>query len=418
MRTSHYPNDPALVELCDELGFYVVAEANIESHGMGYKEESLAKNPAWFEAHLDRIKNLVERDKNHPCIIMWSMGNEAGDGENFVKCSAWIRQRDPSRPIHYEQAAHSAHVDLYTPMYDTIDACEKYARSEEKKPLGQQRPLIQCEYNHAMGNSSGNLSDYWKLFRKERLLQGGFIWDWKDQGILHQKHKIGDVEDRSGNQHKIRLLGSLATDEGLFGGSAVIESSEKLDLTGKLTLLAEARLNNTGLSQGGQPLVTKGDTSYGLKIAENGADLEFFIHSAGTWHNVTAKLPADAASKFHTYAGVYDGTALSLYIDGTPGRQQTLHGAGFQERVRSRDRHRHRGDRPPLQGIGPQGGHLSGRSHRCGTRRKRREAPPCCWISPKMRKSPRPSGSSHTVAISTTGRPTTRSAATESSLPR
>jgi beta-galactosidase len=316
VRTSHYPNDPALVELCDELGFYVVAEANIESHGMGYKEESLAKNPAWFEAHLDRIKNLVERDKNHPCIIMWSMGNEAGDGENFVKCSEWIRQRDPSRPIHYEQAAHKPHADLYTPMYDSIDKCEKYARSEEKKPVEQQRPLIQCEYSHAMGNSSGNLSDYWNLFRRERLLQGGFIWDWKDQGILHQKHKIGDVEDRSGNQHKVRLLGSLATDEGLFGGSAVIEPSDKLDLTGNLTLVAEARLNQTGPSQGGQPLITKGDTSYGLKIAENGADLEFFIHSAGIWHNVTAKLPADAASKFHTYAGTYDGAALALFIDG------------------------------------------------------------------------------------------------------
>jgi beta-galactosidase len=105
VRTAHYPNDPALVELCDELGFYVVAEANIESHGMGYKEQSLAKNPAWFEAHLDRIKNLVERDKNHPSIIMWSMGNEAGDGENFVKCSAWLHQRDPSRPVLYEQGA-------------------------------------------------------------------------------------------------------------------------------------------------------------------------------------------------------------------------------------------------------------------------------------------------------------------------
>ena len=316
VRTAHYPNDPALVELCDELGFYVVAEANIESHGMGYKEESLAKDPAWFEAHLDRIKNMVERDKNHPCIIMWSMGNEAGDGENFVKCSAWIRQRDPSRPVHYEQAAHQAHADLYTPMYDTIDACEKYARSEEKKPLNTQRPLIQCEYNHAMGNSSGNLIDYWVLFRKERLLQGGFIWDWKDQGILHQKHKIGDVEDRSLHKLPVRLLGSLATDEGLYSGSAVVEKSDKLDMTGALTLIAEARLNNPGPTPGGQPLITKGDSSYGLKITESGDSVEFFIHSEGTRHNVVAKLPADAASKFHTYTGSYDGAQLSIFIDG------------------------------------------------------------------------------------------------------
>ncbi len=316
VRTAHYPNDPALLELCDELGFYVVAEANIESHGMGYKEQSLAKDPTWFEAHLDRIKNLVERDKNHPCIIMWSMGNEAGDGENFVKCSKWIKQRDPSRPVHYEQAAHQPHADLYAPMYDTIAACEKYARSEEKKPLETQRPLIQCEYNHAMGNSSGNLSDYWALFRKERLLQGGFIWDWKDQGIQSMKHSISDVEDRSGNSHKVRLLGSLSTDEGLFNGSAVLESSGELDLSAPFTLVAEARLNNIGLSLGGQPLIAKGDTSYSLKITDSGESLEFFIYSSGQWHNVSAKLPADAASKFHSYAGTYDGKALTIFIDG------------------------------------------------------------------------------------------------------
>ena len=315
VRTSHYPNDPALVELCDELGFYVIDEANIESHGMGYGPESLAKNPAWFEAHLDRVKNMVERDKNHPCIIMWSMGNEAGDGDNFVKCSEWIQQRDPSRPVHYEQAGHKPHAALFSPMYATIDGCERYCRSEEKKPLDQQRPLIQCEYNHAMGNSSGNLADYWNLFRKERLLQGGFIWDWKDQSILHQKHKITDVEDRSANQLPVRLLGSLDPVEGLFGGSAVLEKTEKLDLTGPLTLVAEVRLNQLGAAEGGQPLIGKGDTAYSLKINQGG-DLEFFIFSAGAWHNVTAKLPDDAASKFHSYAGVYDGKSLTIFIDG------------------------------------------------------------------------------------------------------
>ncbi len=316
VRTSHYPNDVALNELCDELGMYVIAEANIESHGMGYGPESLAKDPAWFEAHLDRIKNLVERDKNHPCIVMWSMGNEAGDGENFVKCSEWIKQRDPSRPVHYEQAAHRPHADLYTPMYDSIEKCEAYCRSEEKKPLDQQRPLIQCEYNHAMGNSSGNLADYWTLIRKERLFQGGFIWDWKDQAIFHQKHKITDAEDRSTNKIPVRLLGSLDPKEGLFGGSAVIEKSEKLDITGPLTLVAEARLNKVSQSLGGQPLIAKGDTAYSLKLTENGDQIEFFIHSSGVWHNVTAKLPADAESQFHTYAGVYDGKTLSIFIDG------------------------------------------------------------------------------------------------------
>ena len=315
IRTAHYPNDPALVELCDELGFYVVAEANIESHGMGYKEQSLAKDPSWYEAHLDRIKNLVERDKNHPSIIMWSMGNEAGEGENFIKASAWIHGRDFSRPVHYEQAGKGAHADLYSPMYATLAEMEKYCRDEEKKPLEQQRPLIQCEYNHAMGNSSGNLADYWELIHKERLLQGGFIWDWKDQSFSSLKHASADLEDRSGNGHKLRLHASLSPDEGLYGGNVVVNKNDKLDLTGPLTLLAKVRLNNTGAAEGGQPLVTKGDTSYGLKISDNG-QLEFFIHAAGAWHNVKAPLPADAASVFHTYAGTYNGSTLKLHIDG------------------------------------------------------------------------------------------------------
>ncbi len=315
IRTAHYPNDPALVELADELGFYVIAEANIESHGMGYNKESLAKDPSWFDAHLDRIQNLIERDKNHPCILMWSMGNEAGDGENFVKASAWIHQRDPSRPVHYERAGHEAHADVYSPMYETVPDTVKYCRSEEKKPLEKQKPLIQCEYSHAMGNSSGNLSDYWELIRKERLLQGGSIWDWRDQGLLSTKHKSQDLTDLSENKNTFRLLGSLSPTEGLYGGSVVVEKSDKLNLTGSLTLIAEARLNNPGGSQGGQPIISKGDTSYSLKISEGGA-LEFFVYSSGTWHNVTAPLPADAASKFHTYAGVYDGASLSLFVDG------------------------------------------------------------------------------------------------------
>jgi beta-galactosidase len=316
VRTSHYPNDVEFLPLCDELGFYVIDEANIESHGMGYGPESLAKDPTWFEAHLDRIRNLVERDKNHPSVIMWSMGNEAGDGENFVKCSEWIRQRDPSRLVHYEQAGHAPHADLFSPMYATIEDCKKYCRSEEKKPLSEQRPLIQCEYSHAMGNSSGNLADYWELIRAERLYQGGFIWDWRDQALSHRKHLGRDIEDRSENKLAVRLYGSLETGEGLFGGGAAVVATDKLDLEGPLTLVAEARFNNPGSSQGGQPILAKGDTAYSLKITENGGAIEFFIYSEGNWHAVSAPLPADSASEFHTYVGMYDGENLSIFIDG------------------------------------------------------------------------------------------------------
>jgi len=187
VRTSHYPNDPRFLELCDEYGFYVVSEANIESHGMGYGPESLAKDPKWGPAHLDRVVNMVEAFKNHPSVIIWSLGNEAGDGVNFVECSKWVKQRDPSRPVHYEQAAMSGHTDIFCPMYFKIAQLDGWVKKESAKPLDQQRPLIQCEYNHTMGNSSGGLAEYWQWHKKERLLQGGFIWDWRDQGILKTK---------------------------------------------------------------------------------------------------------------------------------------------------------------------------------------------------------------------------------------
>jgi beta-galactosidase len=178
VRTSHYPNDPRWYELCDEYGLYLIDEANIESHGMGYHPDiTLGNNPDWERAHLERIQRMVERDKNHPSVIIWSMGNEAGDGCNFEAASAWIHQRDPSRPVHYERAEDKPHVDIYSPMYDYIEDLERYA----SKP--QDRPLILCEYAHAMGNSVGNLQDYWDVIEAEKHLQGGFIWDWVDQAL-------------------------------------------------------------------------------------------------------------------------------------------------------------------------------------------------------------------------------------------
>ena len=178
VRTSHYPDDPKWYELCDKYGLYLIDEANIESHGMGYHpDETLGNNPEWENAHIDRIQRMVERDKNHPSVLIWSMGNEAGDGCNFEKASNWIHQRDPSRPVHYERAEQRSYVDIYSPMYMSIDGLKRYASTNENKPL------IMCEYAHAMGNSVGNLQDYWDVIESERELQGGFIWDWVDQGL-------------------------------------------------------------------------------------------------------------------------------------------------------------------------------------------------------------------------------------------
>lgn len=177
VRTCHYPNDPLFYSLCDEYGLYIIDEANIESHGMGYGEASLAKHKGWAPMHLDRIKRMVERDKNHACIVTWSMGNEGGDGINFQECYTWMKSRDNTRPVQYERAGLEPHTDIYCPMYAGLSWMEKYAKDNPE------RPLILCEYAHAMGNSCGGLQDYWDLIYQYPALQGGCIWDWVDQGL-------------------------------------------------------------------------------------------------------------------------------------------------------------------------------------------------------------------------------------------
>ncbi len=181
VRNSHYPNHRRWYELCDEYGLLVVDEANIESHGMGYEEESLAKDPTWGDAHMDRLMRMYHRSKNHSCIITWSLANEAGYGVNFERAYAWLKEQDSSRPIQYEQAKPEESTDIYCPMYPTVSAIENYAETNPTKPL------IMCEYAHAMGNSLGNFIDCWDVINQYKSLQGGFIWDWVDQGILAEK---------------------------------------------------------------------------------------------------------------------------------------------------------------------------------------------------------------------------------------
>uniref|UniRef100_UPI003216B398 glycoside hydrolase family 2 TIM barrel-domain containing protein n=1 Tax=uncultured Draconibacterium sp. TaxID=1573823 RepID=UPI003216B398 len=180
VRTSHYPNCERFYQLCDEYGLYVTNEANIESHGMYYGEHSLAKKPEWTAAHVDRNMRMVERDKNHPCVIVWSMGNEAGDGEVFSAVYKSIKERDPSRPIHYERAIMGDNTDIFCPQYPGVKALENYGSKHQTKPF------ISSEYSHAMGNSNGNLVDLWEVFNRDRndQLQGGYIWDWIDQALV------------------------------------------------------------------------------------------------------------------------------------------------------------------------------------------------------------------------------------------
>jgi len=191
IRCSHYPKDPHFYRMCDKYGFYVVDEANIESHGLGATNQGLDKNkkaqkthpayaPEWKGAHLDRTIRMFERDKNFPSIVTWSLGNEAGNGQNFFATYKWLKDNDTTRPTQYEGATNYSNTDIQAPMYWTIEKMINYA---EKTP---NRPLIQCEYAHAMGNSTGNFQKYWDVIEKYDIMQGGFIWDWVDQGILTQ----------------------------------------------------------------------------------------------------------------------------------------------------------------------------------------------------------------------------------------
>jgi len=197
VRTCHYPDDNIWYDLCDKYGLYLVAEANLESHGMGYGEKTLAKNPLYAKTHLERNERNVQRGFNHPSIIFWSLGNEAGFGPNFEACYKWVKNEDKSRPVQYERAVKASSTDIYCPMYLDIEGCEKYCQSNDPK---DQKPLIQCEYAHAMGNSEGGFKEYWDLIRKYPKYQGGFIWDFVDQA-LRAKGKNGAMIYKYGGDY-------------------------------------------------------------------------------------------------------------------------------------------------------------------------------------------------------------------------
>ena len=177
VRTCHYPDDPRWYDLCDEYGIYVTAEANLESHGMGYDEKSLAKFPEYLQTHIERNEGNVKTFINHPSIIVWSLGNECGYGINFEKTYDWVKAYDQTRPVQYERGGYDSKTDIHCPMYIDYEESEKYCKSDGVKPY------IQCEYAHAMGNSEGGFKEYWNLIRKYPKYQGGYIWDFVDQGL-------------------------------------------------------------------------------------------------------------------------------------------------------------------------------------------------------------------------------------------
>ena len=222
VRTCHYPDDPRWLALCDKYGLYVIDEGDIESHGMGYGPETLGSNPLFRAAHLDRDSRMVRRDFNHPSVIIWSMGNEAGDGPNFELCYDWIKSYDHSRPVQYERAIlhhgkSHRYTDIYCPMYYSPDDIRNYLKVGDK-------PFIQCEYAHAMGNSMGNFKEYWDIARSEPGCQGGFIWDFVDQALRWPSDKPGtdhvfifggDLNDYDPSDGSFNCNGVIAADRSL-----------------------------------------------------------------------------------------------------------------------------------------------------------------------------------------------------------
>ena len=235
VRTSHYPNDPRWLDLCDRYGLYVIDEADIESHGMGYGPQTLGDNPIYKQSHVERVQRMAQRDVNHPSVIIWSLGNEAGNGQNFYAAYDWLKAWDQSRPIQYERAGEEYNTDIICYMYMTYADLVKYAENPEIT-----RPVIMCEYAHAMGNSMGGFEDYLDLFRKYPELQGGCIWDFVDQAVRWPSAKSrtgyiyafgGDFNDYDPSDNSFNCNGIIAADRSLHPHAYEVQHGYRSILT-------------------------------------------------------------------------------------------------------------------------------------------------------------------------------------------
>ena len=383
VRTAHYPNIPRWYELCDEYGLYVVDEANIETHGMGFGEHSLAKNPDWLPAHVDRVTNMVERDKNHACVIIWSLGNEAGDGVCFTACADFIRARDKTRPVQYEGAQGGANTDIYCPMYLPPWHCVLYG----SKP--QTKPMIPCEYSHSMGNSSGNLEKYWDPVYDPDVphYQGGFLWDWVDLAIRTPVKTQSFVEDlMEGRKCRFVAVGSnvaqMDADGYAYPAAMIVEEDERLNFTdgfgfqarifpledAEAQLAAGTEATRSGAErpdrtaeefsiserpdESGEPLSTairslrstplrsspgchinpiimKGNSQIGLLQTrdETGRPvLELFVHDGEKRHAVTAELADDWFGRWHELGVSCKDGKMKIGIDGEEKAEIEFHG--------------------------------------------------------------------------------------------
>nr|BFD86607.1 glycoside hydrolase family 2 TIM barrel-domain containing protein [Streptomyces sp. Xyl84] len=308
VRTSHYPNNPQWLELADEYGLYLVGETNLETHGI--RDRYPGDHADWTRACVARAQNMVHRDKNHACVVVWSLGNEAGGGSTFVAMHDWIRSYDTTRVIQYEGDDRPGISDIRSAMYESPARVEARA-----KDTGDTRPYVMIEYCHAMGNSNGNFKKYWDLVRRHDVLQGGWIWDFVDQALnwpTPARLSLTETGPRSLTGEVIDPSAGFERAAGV-SGTTVFPRDDSLDLTGSLTLEAWITPRVTGYHQ---PVVAKGDTQYALK--QTNGSLEFFIHAAGQWVTASWALPSDWTGTEHHVAGVFDAGAgtLTLYADG------------------------------------------------------------------------------------------------------
>ncbi|WP_199734875.1 glycoside hydrolase family 2 TIM barrel-domain containing protein [Cellulomonas sp. PhB143] len=308
VRTSHYPNDPRWYELADEYGLYVMDETNLETHGVS--DTYPGSNPAWLPAILDRTQNMVHRDKNHASVVIWSLGNEAGSGNDFKAQRDWIKSYDQTRLVQYQGDNRPEVSDVRSQMYEQLDQVERRA-----KDTTDTRPYIMQEYAHSMGNSSGNLGAYWDIVRKYPILQGGWIWDFADEAVRWPEEATETVTESGPSALKATLTSASSFDPatGLAGGAAFL-GDDDMHLGGSFSLEAWVTPAST---TGDQPIVIKGDTEWALKQTND--TMEFFIHSAkDSWVAATANLPTGWVGAEHHVTGVFDRAAgsLTLYIDG------------------------------------------------------------------------------------------------------
>jgi len=307
VRTSHYPNDPYWLDLCDRYGIYVFDEADLESH---FYWDRFAKDPEWRDAFVDRARRMVERDKNHPAVIVWSLGNESGYGQNHDAMAQWIRSNDPTRPIHYHPAGDGPATDIIAPMYPSVREVIALAQAP-----GETRPVIMCEYAHSMNNSTGNLLEYWQAVDDYKRMQGGFIWDWADQAF--RRNSITLTPDNAAPGRDAVVVANRVTGRNrgsaIADGFAALPPAAELDITtDALTLEAWVRPEKSDYPC---PFIAKA-TQYVLQQTPSG-HVAFSIKQDGSIM-AAARVPDDWYGQWHHVAGVYDGKAVRIYVDGRP----------------------------------------------------------------------------------------------------